>query len=365
MENEIIKSNDTTGLCGTCYRDLPAKIEYRTDGAAYITKTCPVHGYEEAMVERSWKFWDESPQLNPINSTYEKYNRISVIEVTDRCNVQCKHCYHQPNNKIADKETSHVISTGLRQSTPMICLMGAEPTMRDDLDEIIRGLKKAGKLVSIYTNGIRLSDEAYLKKICDAGLDGINISVHNPKYHKAAIWNKISQGIDNALKYKISAPNFTSFSFGQISFTVENYDEVKYAVDKMLWLKTRCLPFNFCIRSPADIGTTVTPDEEIFASDIATWLKEYTSELGINFVKHSNNGSNPYHVAHVLDGMDLQVIHWAGVKSIDTRWMNMGPYAEFVPNTRGTFMLQTILRDGWKKGWWQGQRLYSDSQSNV
>jgi organic radical activating enzyme len=358
MKIDVLKSYSTTGLCSTCYRELPARIEYRSNGAAYITKVCPTHGYEEAMIERSWEFWDQAPQLNPNNRTWKIYNEVSVIEVTDRCNVQCKHCYHQPDNKIPDQDVDFIINKAIRQPSDLICLMGAEPTMRDDLNQIIKGIKDNGKKVAIYSNGLRFHDTNYLNKICDAGLDEINISIHNPKYHKDALWRKISTGIDNVVERNIK--------LGQLSFTVENKDEVEYAVEKILWLKSRNrVPSDFCVRSPANIGTEVKPEEEIFASEIANWLTECTADRQVNFIKHPNNGSNPYHVSYYIDNMVMQVIHWAGAKSIDTRWMNMGPYAEFVPNTRGTFMLQTILRDGWKKGWWQGQRLYNENMSNM
>ena len=117
----VLKANFTTGLCGTCYRELPAQIEYRDDGAAYITKTCPVHGFEEAMVERDWKFWDTATQKNPKNKTWQEYNNLSIIEVTERCNVQCKHCYHMPDNSIADKSTEHIIKLAEATYTEKIC----------------------------------------------------------------------------------------------------------------------------------------------------------------------------------------------------------------------------------------------------
>ena len=350
--SEIIKSYFTRGLCSTCYCELPAKIEYRCDGAAYITKTCANHGYEEFMIERSWEFWDQCPQTNPNNLTWQFYNQIYVIEVTDRCNVMCKHCYHQPNNKIPDKPKEFIISKIISSPYNDICLMGAEPTMRDDLSEIISTAKATtDKKISIYTNGIRLAESNFVERLQESKLNSINISVHNPKYHKDYYWNKISNGIDIIIN--------TDIFLGQISFTVENIDEVRYAVEKILWFKdNNRLPLNFCIRSPANIGTPI--DEEIFASDIVSWIKQVADERGLVLEKHPNGGSNPYHVAYLLDNMFIQVIHWAGVKNVDVSWMNMGPWAEFVPLTFGTFHLQTILRDGWKKGWWQGQRLISN-----
>ena len=260
MMKNIIKSYNTTGLCGTCYRDLPATIEFRSDGTAVIIKTCPEHGREEFIVEKDWKFWESAKQPTTNNLTWEIYNEVSIIEITDRCNVLCKHCYHGPDNKIADKPLDFILSNALRQPTKEVCLMGAEPTMREDLFDLIREIKsrskadKFEKKVSMYTNGIKLTEKDFVTSLEAAGLGGINISIHNPDYHKPAIWEKISSGIDNILHTKIN--------LGQISFTVENLEQVEYAVDRIMWFKQHNkVPYNFCIRSPADIGTIVAPPD--------------------------------------------------------------------------------------------------------
>jgi hypothetical protein len=143
---------------------------------------------------------------------------------------------------------------------------------------------------------------------------------------------------------------------------VENKDHVNEAVDKMLYMKAHdMLPNNFCMRSPAEIGIPFEQEQEIFASDIWQWLSEVATERGLTFEKHPNFGSNPYHVGALFDGMCMQVIHWASAVSVDTAYMYMGPWASFIPNTHGTMLIQAILRDGMKKGWWQGRRLLSES----
>jgi hypothetical protein len=353
---EILQSQPATGLCSTCYRELFATIEYRSDGAAYITKTCPDHGYEEFMVEKDWKFWEDSIHSNPDNDTWKYYNTGTAIEVTDRCNVMCKDCYHIPDNSIEDAPADWIISKARTVVTDGINLMGAEPTMRDDLAYIIKEIQNPNskfrgrpKYVGIYTNGVKLSNMDYVKELADAGLNGLSMSVHNENYHKIGIWRNVQKALANV-------KTLNQFTLGQISFTVENKQEVNNAIDKIIWLKQEgLLPFNFCIRSPGEIGTPI--NEEIFASEIYNWIDEIAKDRGLNFSKDINNGSNPYHIACHLDNMVIQVIHWASVKNVDTTFMNMGPYANFVPNTFGTLHLQIILRDGWKKGWWQGQRI--------
>jgi organic radical activating enzyme len=350
------KKYHTTSICSTCYRELEAQIEYRQDGAAYITKTCPVHGYEEAMVERSAEFWDTATQTDPNNLKYHVYNDVTMIEVTDRCNVQCKHCYHDPDNTVPDQSLEWIVAKARAANTGYICLIGAEPTMRSDLPDLIRAIRALPwrgtdhKRVLVYTNGVKLQNADYVRELADSGLDTISVSVHHPEYHEANVWKHVSRAMTNIAD--------TNITLGQISFTVENKTQMNHAVDKMLWLMERGRnPNDFCVRSPAEIGVPFEQQQEIFASDLYQWMSEVAAERGLTFGKHPNNGSNPYHVGCLLNGQTIQLIHWASAQSVDTTYMNVGPWATFVPNTRGTFLIQAILRDGWKKGWWQGQQI--------
>lgn len=359
---KIIKSYHTTGLCGTCYRELLATIEYRSDGAAYITKTCPNHGYEEAMVERDYNFWDTATQLNEDNRTWQAYNDTTIIEITDHCNLACTHCYHMPDNKVEDLPAEFIIAKALSVGTHDVTLMGAEPTMREDLAYIIKEIKtrqaKLQKSVSIYTNGLKLKDKKYLDTLLDAGLDVICLSVHHPEYHKESIWKRISVAFENIAQ--------TSIQLGQVSFTCENKKQVGYAIDKILWfIEKGRIPGDFCIRSPAQIGVPFEQEQEIYISDLFKWVSEIAEERGLEFSRQENGGSNVYHVACTINGCNMQLIHWGTVKSIDTGMMYMGPYAQFIPNTTGMSLIQAILKEGMSKGWWQGKRLVPENVHNI
>jgi len=109
-----------------------------------------------------------------------EYLRISV---TDRCNFRCVYCMPLeglpwlPKAQILSyEEIAEVVrqlaALGLRR----IRLTGGEPTLRPELDELVRLLRAAGTLedVSLSTNGVRLPDLAGRLKA--AGLDRVNIS---------------------------------------------------------------------------------------------------------------------------------------------------------------------------------------------
>lgn len=65
-------------------------------------------------------------------------------------------------------------------------MYGAEPTLRDDLEQWIGLIKHYGHLVNMHTNGIKIADYAYLKKLKDSGLgyvslqfDGFDDKIYN------------------------------------------------------------------------------------------------------------------------------------------------------------------------------------------
>jgi organic radical activating enzyme len=363
METTAINTYPAAGLCGICYRELPATIEYRSDGAAYIVKNCPVHGKEEAMIERDWRFLDEKLySSHPNNAFFSRYNRDSVIEATDRCNVQCEHCYHEPDNEISDKPLDWVVEMARGTHTQNICLMGAEPTMRKDLPELIRRIKQIPwgdqfRKVAIYTNGVKLQNAEYVQELVASGLDIVNFSIHHPEYHDEKVWRASSVALQNICN--------SGITLGQVSFTVTTKHQAAYAIDKMLWLAENQVRFHdICIRSPQHIGRQFEQEEEIFVSDLYRWLEEIAAEKQLSF-EFAPDENGDHHVVVYINGHSVLLIHWASVHSINTSKMVTGPWAHFVPNTTGTFMLQAILREGWKKGWWQGQRLVDEPASVV
>ncbi|MCZ7586238.1 MAG: radical SAM protein [Deltaproteobacteria bacterium] len=56
-------------------------------------------------------------------------------------------------------------------------LMGAEPTLRPDLEEIISYAHKGGHLTALHTNGLRFSEPGYLDKLVNAGLDEVHLQM--------------------------------------------------------------------------------------------------------------------------------------------------------------------------------------------
>lgn len=105
-------------------------------------------------------------ELEPEQNTFSNI----VVDLTHKCNMECANCYI-PNRDIPDldKEKLYEFLNKLPFRT-YIRLIGAEPTMREDIFEIISTVKKLGHRPSLTTNGLKLAQRSYVKKLKDAGL---------------------------------------------------------------------------------------------------------------------------------------------------------------------------------------------------
>jgi len=133
--------------------------------------------------------------------------------VTSRCNLSCKYCFADSRDK-ADPSFEQVQAWLRQLAVPgktLVQLSGGEPTVRDDLPEIIKSAKEAGcRYVQLNSNGIRLAeDKEFVRKLAEAGLsfvfmqfDGTNDEI-NRKLRGADLLTLKKQAIENCAAYNI------------------------------------------------------------------------------------------------------------------------------------------------------------------
>jgi radical SAM protein with 4Fe4S-binding SPASM domain len=93
---------------------------------------------------------------------------------------------------------------------PHVVFTGGEPTLRDDLPELVAYAEQNGQITGLNTNARRLSDEKYLHSLVEAGLDHVQITLesHAPEIHDAMVrrkgaWSQTVQGLKNALSSRL------------------------------------------------------------------------------------------------------------------------------------------------------------------
>ncbi|MCF6236122.1 MAG: GTP 3',8-cyclase MoaA [Gammaproteobacteria bacterium] len=121
-----------------------------------------------------------APLQDRFGRTFD-YVRIAIIE---KCNLRCTYCMPEEGVEFADKnmilntdELLRTIRVLARLGIKKIRYTGGEPLMRKDILDLVRGANNTPgiKGVHLTTNGLLFPRLA--KKLLDAGLMGVNISL--------------------------------------------------------------------------------------------------------------------------------------------------------------------------------------------
>ncbi len=113
------------------------------------------------------------------------------LALTYRCNNDCAHCYNARLRNYPELDTAQwkqIIDRLWDDGIPHIIFTGGEPTLREDLPELIAYAESKGQITGINTNGRRLRDAAYVQQLVDAGLDHVQITLES---HDAAIHDRM------------------------------------------------------------------------------------------------------------------------------------------------------------------------------
>jgi radical SAM protein with 4Fe4S-binding SPASM domain len=89
---------------------------------------------------------------------------------------------------------------------PHVVFTGGEPTLRNDLPELIAHAERNGQITGLNTNARRLTDRDFLQRLVDAGLDHVQITVeshmadiHDQMVRAHGAWKQTIRGLENVL----------------------------------------------------------------------------------------------------------------------------------------------------------------------
>ncbi|MDK2826723.1 tetraether lipid synthase Tes [Methanomethylovorans sp.] len=262
---------NTISLCPECLDKIPAEI-FTEDGSVYLSKYCSNHGTFQDIYWSDFELYNKFCQshvvgtgvLNPAIKSEnhlldcglcEKHTTSTIlanIDVTNRCNLNCPVCFanakrsgfiYEPN-----EEQIQNMLLMLRNQKPVPCcavqFSGGEPTVRDDLPELISMAKDLDFLhIQIATNGVRIAkDVEFAHKLRTAGLQTVYLSfdgIGEEPYHitrgfnafplkNAAINNCRTAGIASIVLVPTLIKEVNDHQVGNIiNFASERLDVIK------------------------------------------------------------------------------------------------------------------------------------------
>jgi len=253
-ENSLIYFIDDIPFIGNF--EEGSVIAFDEEGYAFLKKLFKnnkIHLQEISDIEATW--YNNLKECNIIegigsNSTHIINNEIEAIYLhfTDNCNIHCKGCYSF--NKYRNKKNLDLSVDAFLDSVRQlknyglnkVIISGGEPTLRDDLEILLKALKEDLSLeyVCLITNGINFPQKLIniVKKYVDevsVSIDGYNenISFIRP----AGIWGSVIDTIKVLKENKINVSMIVTLH----KKNVEVMNEYKLLSNRL------GIPFNYSI----------------------------------------------------------------------------------------------------------------------
>lgn len=265
MENKVLKN--TESVCPKCLKRITAQRIKKGD-EVYLRKECPEHGTFKVLVWKGNPKYEDWPlEKIPITPSicqteieqgcpydcglcpdHRQETCCVLLEITTACNLYCPVCFAQAQEgKREDPDLQEISRWYDKLKEPgfiyNIQISGGEPTIRDDLPEIIKmGHEKGYPYIQLNTNGLRLGKEpSFVKKLKEAGLnsvflqfDGTNDEIYRKirgkpllDIKKAAIENCAREGLGVVLVPTL-VPGVNLDNIGEIiSFAIEHMPGVR------------------------------------------------------------------------------------------------------------------------------------------
>lgn len=314
----------TISLCPECYREIPAAIV--DCGTIRMVKECPEHGIFNATMEKDRLFYLSTQ--HPASDLYAGH----FVDVTTRCNMKCQYCYFPCGD--ADIPTKLIINECLVNNGPYI-LTGGEPTVRDDLPDLMEKISKIGP-VHLISNGRAFADSQYLSECAKFAFQDDFCSYVNVSFH----------GDEKVFCEAMQSVEYLGLRLSSILFVIDDVEQIGDVVRYAKKYKDHCGIVRIKAASNvwAQSGT-----EKIFASDILQWFKDRGAVQVYPTAK-------PVYAPFLFEGISYAAVSWHDVGNVDLVEINCAPTYR-AKNGQVTDLIRAFLiNEGMDKGWLNGTR---------
>jgi uncharacterized radical SAM superfamily Fe-S cluster-containing enzyme len=189
----------TNSLCATCLRKVEAKVVIDPETQhVYLHKWCPEHPSQKVLISTDAEYYKLSRQTlkagqmplrfnTPIRygcpydcglcPDHEQHSCLTLVEITDGCNLACPICYSESSpRRVGSHKSLEQIEFMLdcvvrNEGEPdVVQISGGEPTIHPLFFEVLDAAKRRPiKHLMVNTNGVRIAsdDGSFARRLKD------------------------------------------------------------------------------------------------------------------------------------------------------------------------------------------------------
>jgi len=317
-----------------------------TEYAYYLVENMPVdaagqrmsrrYRVPEAEASRDYLEFSEkiqtlinTPDLDPV--TFLDIDRLSPFSqrITAPYRLDCAITYRLPQEspaglapiervkqELATGEWKSILDKAWAAGIPHVIFTGGEPTLREDLVELLNHAEKNNQVTGLLTDGLKLADEEYREQLLQTGLDHLLLLLQ-PEHEQD--WTNLQ---------KIMAQDI--FVAVHLTLTPENKDGYAKILEKLSNLGV-----------PAVSLTTRAPELTPLlksARDTAAGLDlELVWDIPVPYSEH-----NP---------VRMELPEAERVEGAGRAWLYVEPDGDVLPGQGMETVLGNLLRDPWEQIW--------------
>ena len=177
---------ETTSLCETCLKLVPAKILIEGE-SVYYRKRCAEHGVTKTLISDDVSYWRAAKDwLKPgdrplavhgrtehgcpfdcgLCPDHEQHSCLALIEINEACNLSCPVCFadssvHRSGHRpLAEVEAMLDVIVAAEGEPDLVQISGGEPTIHPQFFEILEAARaRPIRHLMVNTNGLRIAQE--------------------------------------------------------------------------------------------------------------------------------------------------------------------------------------------------------------
>ena len=256
--------------------------------------------------------------FTPFNTNYKPSYQLRMGY---SCNNKCIHCFvrHKLSNaeEIPLSALKSIVDTIEEE---MVIVTGGEPTIREELLELLQYIKSKGKIVNMQTNAYKLSDKNYFNSIKNF-IDTVTIPIHS---NDMDIFDAVTQIKGSGKKTFEALTNFRETNILAMTQTVINQLNYKTLLSTFDMIQDVFpgTPMNLTFPHPIGVAKSISviPKYSEIYPYMQPVLKKYAYLIRTHYIPKCI--LYPYHtiIVHNVDDGDNGSLIKYGIDYIENRW---------------------------------------------